>query len=231
MSRRTYGQYCGLANALDLIGERWTLLLVRDLALGPKRFTDLLAGLPGMGTSLLSERLRHLEDEGIARRAIAEPRGVVYELTTDGLALARAMSPLALWGATRLGPHSDEEFRPAWLMFALQASFDREAAADVHDCYEFRVNDAVVWVVVDDGEITVTQEQPREPDFVMTADVPTLAAIGSGGLALADAVASGAARFEGDPGAGGRALKLLGTGGIARHRDVPSASAGRSAHR
>ena len=122
------------------------------------------------------------------------------------------MAPLAIWGATRLGPHADEEFRPEWLIFALQASLDRDAARGVHDCYEFRLeDDVVVWVLVDDGEITVTQEQPRKPDFVAAMDIPTLAAIGAGRLRAGDAVASGAARFEGDPDAGWRALRLLGS--------------------
>lgn len=210
MGRRTYGQYCGLANALDLIGERWTLLLVRDLAMERRRFTDLLAGLPGMGPSLLSERLRHLEDEGIVRRAISG-RDVVYELTEDGASLAKAMSPLAVWGATRLRPHADEEFRPAWLMFTLRSSFDAEAARGVHDCYELHVDDAVVWVVVDDGTIEVTQDKPREPDFVLRTDVPTLASIGTGRIRLDRAIESGTTTFHGDAAASARALRLLGS--------------------
>ena len=210
MGRRTYRQYCGLANALDLIGERWTLLLVRDLAIQPRRFTDLLDGLPGMGPSLLSERLRHLEDEGIVRRAISG-RDVVYELTEDGTALSKAMLPLTTWGATRLGPHVDEEFRPEWLMFTLRSSFDAEAARDVHDCYELHVDDVVVWVVVDDGTIDVTQDKPREPDFVLKTDVPTLASIGTGRVRLAEALDSGAASFKGDAAASARALRLLGS--------------------
>src|SRR5207249_5492567 len=102
VSRRTYGQYCGLARALDLVGERWTLLIVRDLALGPKRFTDVLAGLPGIGTSLLSERLRHLEELGVARRAVAArpAAGGVYELTDHGRVLSRALAPCAARGAS-----------------------------------------------------------------------------------------------------------------------------------
>src|SRR2546423_9722620 len=86
VTRRSYSQYCGLARALDLVGERWTLLLVRDLAVEPRRFTDLLAGLQGMGTSLLSERLRNLEEDGIVRRVVAEPpsRSVLYALTDSG---------------------------------------------------------------------------------------------------------------------------------------------------
>jgi DNA-binding HxlR family transcriptional regulator/putative sterol carrier protein len=213
MGRRSYGQYCGLANALDLIGERWTLLLVRDLAMGAKRFTDLLAGLPGMGPSLLSERLRHLEGEGIARRAISG-RDVVYELTEDGAALAKAMAPLAIWGAMRLqSDRGDEDFRPDWLMFTLRSSFDADAARGVHDCYELHVDDVVVWVVVDDGTIEVTKDKPRDPDFVLKTDVPTLASIGTGRVRLDRALESGSASFEGDAAASARALRLLGSAG------------------
>ena len=214
MSRRSYAQYCGLARALDLVGERWTLLVVRDLALAPRRFTDLLAGLPGVGTSLLSERLRHLEDAGIVRRAVARrpASGVVYELTGDGHRLAQAMAPLATWGAARLDPDAEAELRPEWVAYALQASFRPEAAAGMHDCYEFRLEGMVFWAVVDDGTLTVTQSKPGRPDFTLTTDVPTLAQLGSGLISPRDAVASGRARFRGDPEAGERALRVLGSG-------------------
>jgi DNA-binding HxlR family transcriptional regulator/putative sterol carrier protein len=214
VSKRSYGQYCGLARALDLIGERWTLLLVRDLAVAPRRFTELLSGMPGIGTSLLSERLKHLEEIGVARRAIAErpSSGVVYELTDRGRDLADAMRPLAMWGAIELDQKSDDaDFRPEWLMFTLQSSFRPEAAAGVHDCYELRVDGEVFWVVVDDGSITVTQDKPRKPDFVATADLATLAALGSGQLAPDDAVRSGRAKLKGDAAAGERALRILGS--------------------
>src|ERR687888_24922 len=104
-ARRSYGQYCTLARALDVIGERWTLLVVRDLVLGPKRFTDLLEGLPGIGRNLLAARLRHLEAEGIVRRTTLPPPAAsrVYELTEEGYDLMLATTPLAAWGARRLG--------------------------------------------------------------------------------------------------------------------------------
>ena len=215
MSRRSYAQYCGLARALDLVGERWTLLIVRDLALGPRRFTDLLAGLPGIGTSLLSERLRHLEDQGIARRVVARrpASGVVYELTDEGRDLAQAMSPLATWGAARLDADVEAELRPEWVAYALQASFRPAAAAGVHDCYEFRLEGVTLWALVDDGTLTVAQRRPRRPDFTLTTDVPTLAQLGSGRISPREAVASGRARFRGDPEAGARALQVLGSGG------------------
>jgi len=213
MTKRTYGQYCGLANALDLIGERWTLLIVRDLAIAPKRFSDLLEGLPGIGTSLLSERLHHLEDQGLARRAVADrpTGGVVYELTEEGQALAVAMSGLATWGAARLEAQEGAEFRPDWAMFALQCAFNPERAAGVHDCYEFRLEGTPFWVLIDDGDLEVSYEKPRKPDFILTTDVPTLARLGTGVISPEEAMASGRATFQGDPEAGMRSLRLLGS--------------------
>src|SRR5205807_10513448 len=122
MNRRSYGQYCSLARALDIVGERWTLLIVRDLQLAPKRFTDLLDGLPGIGRNLLTARLRYLEHEGLIRRRqpSSYPRSVIYELTDDGQELAFALAPLARWGARRLGARDpDELFRPAWTVTAM----------------------------------------------------------------------------------------------------------------
>jgi DNA-binding HxlR family transcriptional regulator/putative sterol carrier protein len=212
--RRSYDQYCGLARALDLVGERWTLLIVRDLAIAPRRFTDLMDGLPGLGTSLLSQRLRHLEDAGIVgRQARRRPDGgVVYELTDRGHQLARAIGPLAVWGASALGPRADgERFRPEWLTYFLEASFRPELAQGVRDTYEFRIEDAVLWVVVADGTIEVTQERPGDSDFVAILDVQTLADLGAGAITPQEAVASKRARFHGDLQAGARALQLLGT--------------------
>src|SRR4051812_41734616 len=105
MPEHRYQQYCGLARALDVAGDRWTLLIVRELVPGPRRFTDLLDGLPGISRNLLTERLRHLEGDGIvARRDLPPPAArQVYELTDDGRDLAGVMGPLIGWGARRLG--------------------------------------------------------------------------------------------------------------------------------
>lgn len=105
MAKRSYQQYCGIAAALDLLGERWTLLIVRDLLIGPKRFTDLLEGLPGVGTGLLSQRLRELEESGVIEKAALLPpaASTVYRLTPDGEGLRPAMLSLLRWGSRRLG--------------------------------------------------------------------------------------------------------------------------------
>ena len=166
VGRRTYDQFCGLAHALDLVGERWTLLIVRDLSLGPQRFTDIQGGLPGIGTGLLTERLRHLEALGVVQRSqLPPPANVpVYELTDEGRELATAMAPLAMWGTRRLSELEGEDanlmFRAEWLLVSLREVFDTGAARGVHDVYEFQIDDQTIHVLVDDGEI-VTRRGPR----------------------------------------------------------------------
>ena len=131
MARRSYEQYCSLARTLDLVGERWTLLVVRELMLGPKRFADLLDGLPGIGRNLLTDRLRHMEAEHlVARRQLPAPAPArVYELTPDGRALGPALAALGRWGIERLDPPpATAVFRPGWAMFPLAYMADREAA-------------------------------------------------------------------------------------------------------
>ena len=104
MAKRSYGQYCALARAFDVIGERWTPLLLRELAMGPRRYADLQDGLPGVGTSLLAERLKELEAEGVVRKRFLSPPAArwVYDLTDEGRELAEAMIPLARWGSLDL---------------------------------------------------------------------------------------------------------------------------------
>src|SRR5919109_3249732 len=117
MSEQRYQQYCALARALDTVGNRWTLLIVRELVPGPRRFTDLLDGLPGVSRKLLTERLRSLERDGvIARKELPPPAArQVYELTDDGRDLATAMAPLIAWGGRRLGNRQRaESFHPRW---------------------------------------------------------------------------------------------------------------------
>src|ERR1041385_5643147 len=134
MTSRSYDQFCGVARALDLVGERWALLLVRDLLLSPKRFTDLRRGLPGIGTNVLAARLKELERAGvIARRTLPPPAAsIVYELTEYGRALEGPLLALGRWGAVSMGRREDRQaLRSEWLAVALKAFFRPEAAADL----------------------------------------------------------------------------------------------------
>src|SRR5262245_44522021 len=147
MPGRTYAQYCGLAYALDLVGERWALLIVRDLLMAPKRFTDLQRGLPGIPTNVLSARLKELEEDGIVlRRVLPRPAtGVAYDLTEYGRGLEDVVLRLGLWGARSLGePRPGDVVTPAALVVALRASFRPEAARGLRAGYEVHVGDAVV---------------------------------------------------------------------------------------
>src|SRR5436305_3979365 len=111
MSKRSYGQYCALARALDVVGERWTALLLRELATGPRRYADLQEALPGVGTSLLAQRLKELEADGVVVKRFLSPPAArwVYDLTDDGWELAEALVPLARWGLKRMGARHEDE--------------------------------------------------------------------------------------------------------------------------
>src|SRR5437588_507079 len=142
MGKRGYQQYCALARALDVAGDRWTLLIVRELAPGPRRFTDLIDGLPGISRNLLTERLRGLERDGIIAQQELPPPAArqVYELTDDGRDLAAATVPLIAWGARRLGDRKPtESFRARWAALAMATFANREAARGVSETYQYLV--------------------------------------------------------------------------------------------
>src|SRR5437667_1160933 len=142
MPEHRYHQYCGLARALDIAGDRWTLLIVRELVPGPRRFTDLIDGLPGISRKLLTERLRELERDGIVSRAELPPPAArhVYDLTDDGRDLADAMVPLIGWGARRLGERkTTESFSARWAALGMATFADRQAAMGVSETYQYLV--------------------------------------------------------------------------------------------
>ena len=144
--RRSYDQYCAVARGLDVIGDRWTLLIARDLLLGPKRYKDLLSGLPGIGTNLLADRLKELEGAGLIERAVLPPPAgsTVYQLTETGLALEPVMIALGRWGARFLGaPKKSDVMVPRAYFVAMRGVFDREAAAALSEIYEVRIADLV----------------------------------------------------------------------------------------
>ena len=161
-----YDQYCPIAHALDLIGERWSLLVIRELMHGPKRYTDLAEHLRGIGTNILAGRLRDLEQAGIvAKRKLPPPAASrVYELTDYGQALKPAMRELALWGARSLGPPEEtEELFPGWLSNAVDTVL---APIAPPGRFEFRVGDEIASLV--DGE--AKPEPVEDPDVVVEAD-------------------------------------------------------------
>jgi DNA-binding HxlR family transcriptional regulator len=160
---KCYGQYCPMAHALDLVGERWALLIVRELVHGPKRYTDLAEHLPGIGTNILAARLRSLEDQGIvSKRTLPAPAASrVYELTEYGQGLRTVMRELALWGARSLGPpKDDEDLYPGWLANALELWASRAP----HGSIEFRVGEETASIV--DGE--VRSGSVEDPDTLVT---------------------------------------------------------------
>ena len=137
----------------------------------------------------------------------------MYRLTGRGQALARALQPLAAWGAMFLDPTQGDTFSPDWLFFAIRSAFHPEAAAGVHDCYEFCVDNQIsFWITVDDGDIHITQKRPRKPDFTLTMALSDLGGIASGQLDPQDLVEQGRAKLRGDSQAAGRALALFGAG-------------------
>ena len=172
MTSRDYRQYCGLARALELVGERWALLILRDLSVRPRRYTDLLEGLPGIPTNVLSTRLKELEQSGIVERRVAPApqRGILYALTSAGQALEPAILTLGRWGATQLDvPRPGEIVTPESVTVNLRAVFNADAAAGLTASWEIHADDIVLHLVVTDGMLeSGVGPAPGKPDLVIT---------------------------------------------------------------
>jgi DNA-binding HxlR family transcriptional regulator/putative sterol carrier protein len=212
MSEQRYRQYCALALALDVVGGRWTFLIVRELWPGPRRFTDLVDGLPGISRKLLTERLRDLEEDGIITRKELPPPAArqVYELTADGRDLAAALIPLIGWASKRLGKRKrGEDFRPRWAAVGMAALADRDAAKGVHETYQYLVGGSAFHLVVDDGSISVRDGESEDAVVVVTTDEQTWVDIVSGKITAGAAHASGAPTVEGDRQAAKRLRKIF----------------------
>jgi DNA-binding HxlR family transcriptional regulator len=201
MPSRTYGQFCGLAHAMELVGERWALLLVRDLVLGPKRFTDLRRGLPRIPTNILAVRLRELEAAGVVRRLLL-PRpssSVAYELTEYGRELEDVVLRLGLWGARSLGdPLPIDILTTDSLVLALRATFQPEAARDLRATYELHLGEIVAHACVDHGCLEAGAGAAGEADLVIETG-PAIRALLAGQLSPSEAVESGSVSITGDP--------------------------------
>jgi DNA-binding HxlR family transcriptional regulator/putative sterol carrier protein len=201
MARRAYGQYCGLSRAMELVGERWALLIVRDLLVSPKRFTDLRRGLPGIPTNILSARLRDLEETGIVRRRVLpRPAGsIVYELTEHGGELEETVLSLARWGARSLGdPGPAEVITVDSMIMALRSTFRPDAADGLRAGYELRLGDFVIHARIEDGTLATGEGPLPDADLVVESG-PALRALMAGEVGPDEAMATGAVRVTGDP--------------------------------
>jgi DNA-binding HxlR family transcriptional regulator len=161
-----YGQYCPVAHALEVVGERWSLLIVRDLMGGPKRYTDLASGLPGIGTNILAGRLKDLESVGVLRKYRLPPPAAsqVYELTEYGTALKTVLFEMARWGARSLGPPKAEDLHPGWLEGALRMV--GYAAPKCSGRFVFRVGNEVASLLNGDSQPGAIED----PDAVIETD-------------------------------------------------------------
>jgi DNA-binding HxlR family transcriptional regulator len=201
MAIRSYGQYCGVSHAVELLGQRWALLVVRDLLPGPKRFTDLQRGLPGIPTNVLSSRLKELEEGGVIRRRALPrpPGGVAYELTEYGRELEPVVRHLMVWGAKSLGePGKSDVVTSSSLALGLQLGFRPEVAEGLAATYELRILDAVVQVRVEDGKLTAVDGASEEPDLIFKSNLAGLRSLMLGELRAEDAASGGPFRLEGD---------------------------------
>jgi DNA-binding HxlR family transcriptional regulator len=206
---RSYGQYDPLAWALDLVGERWTLLILRDVLLGPRRFTDFLERLPGLSKSVLSTRLRKLEKEGLVRREPGPGVRTVYVATENAWSLAFAFARLGIWGAHRIGPRGPRDvFRAGSFALGMAVFADRDAAKGVRETYEFDVEGERFHLRVDDGAVEPREGPADDPDFVVRTDAATCVRI-MRGESPAELVAEGLMIGEGSPEAAGNLLAIF----------------------
>jgi DNA-binding HxlR family transcriptional regulator len=173
---KRYGQFCSVARALDVLGDRWAMLVVRELLLGPKRYTDLLDVLPGVGTNVLAVRLRELEESGIiAREKLPPPAAsTVYVLTNDGAALRPVIDELARWGLRLMDrPQRGEALRSSWLVYSLAVSTPLMGMRD-EDELELRVDHEPHTLTVRDGRFEARQGAAANPLAVIEAPLGAL---------------------------------------------------------
>lgn len=211
MAKR-FDQYCPVAHALKLVGERWAFLIVRELLHGPKRYTDLADGLPGIATNVLATRLRDLETAGVVRRRRLPPPApaTVYELTEYGAELDEVFYALARWGARSLGPPGpDDELYPEWGLNAFPALFAPEAARGLTETYVLRIEDYVFTVHVEDGCLRSSVGAVEAPDLDAEMDMTTFFRLAEGELEPADVLRQGRASIEGDPETFARCFEVL----------------------
>lgn len=195
--RRSYDQYCSAARALDTVGDRWTLLIVRELLAGPRRYTDLHADLPGVSTDVLASRLKGMERDGLVTRRRLPPPGAahVYELTARGRELLPVLQALGAWGEAELGERRPTDaVRAHWFALPLLRALDGGGLVEVRleeGCFHLRAG-------ADEGPVYGNGPAPRDPDAVLTLDTATCNAVSRGDVHLTDAVREGRIEVTGE---------------------------------
>ncbi|MEU8844770.1 winged helix-turn-helix transcriptional regulator [Streptomyces sp. NPDC048564] len=195
--RRSYDQYCSAARALDVVGDRWTLLIVRELLAGPRRYTDLHADLPGVSTDVLASRLKDMERDGITTRRRLPPPGAayVYELTPRGRALLPVLQALGEWGQPELGERrATDAVRAHWFALPLLRSLEGEGLVEVR----LEEGEFHLFVGAEEGPVHGDGPAPGEPDARLVLDSATCEAVARGELSVADAVRDGRIAVSGD---------------------------------
>ncbi|CAA9579776.1 MAG: Transcriptional regulator, HxlR family [uncultured Truepera sp.] len=209
--KRSYDEGCAAAHGLDLIGERWALLVVRELLLGPKRFTDLRASLPHVSPNVLSQRLRDLEAIGVVRHHKLPPPAAsqVYELTDWGTQLEPVIMALGRWAARSPSMPFASPTSVTSLIIAFQTMFDPHSAEGFDASFELRLGDERFSVRVEDGRLEIVQGRVNQPDAIIESDTGTLKALAFGGWSLHEALEAGALTMTGDEASAQRLFKLF----------------------
>lgn len=188
---RSYQQYCAVAKALDVVGDRWVLLIVRELLTsGPSRYTDLLKGLPGIATNLLADRLRDMEKAGLVRREEAPPpvATTLFHLTDRGAALRTLLEELGRWGAPMMGvPQPNNVFRSHWLVFPLDAYLEDKAPGEPPVAVQLNTGDEPMVVETVNGKVRTRRGTVEHPDAVLTARPGVILGLLSGRIEMAEA--------------------------------------------
>jgi DNA-binding HxlR family transcriptional regulator len=197
---RSYGDSCGMAHGLDLVGERWALLVVRELLFGPQRFTDLRAGLPGASANVLSQRLRELEEAGVVRRRKLAPPAAsqVYELTDWGRELEPILLALGCWAVRSPLLEPDGTISTVSAVLTLRTFFNPEGGVPWKASYELRFGDEQFSVDVDGDRIEVARGHATAPDATIATDPKTFTALITGGIGMAEAMDSKRLTVSGD---------------------------------
>jgi DNA-binding HxlR family transcriptional regulator len=196
---KSYAQYCPVAHALELVGERWSLLVIRELINGPKRYTDLANALPGIGTNILAARLRELErHEIVQKRRLPPPAAAtVYELTPYGEELREPLYALGRWGARSLGPPDENDnLAPGWLVNAVRATCTRGCVPD--KVFELRVEEDTVTARFEGDDLIVEPGSSPDADIVIDTDPATLFCIASGQVSTDEALKTKTVKVTGD---------------------------------